>query len=92
MQVSEAMVRGTLKADGSLELAEKPDLPPGPVQVLLRTVPPDTPPQDSWWEYLQQARKQIENSGRGLRSREEIDAEIEDLRSEDNRLEDALRP
>ncbi len=32
----QTVVRGTLKADGTIELDEKPNLPPGRVQVILR--------------------------------------------------------
>ncbi len=87
MSISETMVRGTLKSDGSLELDEKPNLAPGRVQVFLKMLPEGKPLQDNWWDYLQQARRQLEKMGHAFRSKEEIDAEMEDLRSGDERLE-----
>jgi hypothetical protein len=33
---AQALVRGTLKPGGSLELEEWPDLPAGPVEVIIR--------------------------------------------------------
>jgi hypothetical protein len=36
MSLTETIVQGTLKPDGTLELDRKPDLPPGRVTVVLR--------------------------------------------------------
>jgi hypothetical protein len=36
MGLTETVIEGTLKADGTLELDEKPDLPAGRVTVVLR--------------------------------------------------------
>ena len=36
MSLTEAVIEGTLKPDGTLELDEKPKLPPGRVKVVLR--------------------------------------------------------
>ena len=40
MNASQVLVRGTIKQDGALELAETLQLPPGPVEVLVRVQPP----------------------------------------------------
>ena len=39
MSLHEIVVEGTLKPDGTLELDQKPNLPPGRVQVVLRKSP-----------------------------------------------------
>ena len=36
MSLSEVVIDGTIKPDGTLELDEKPKLPPGRVTVILR--------------------------------------------------------
>ena len=91
MSVKETTVRGTLSPDGILVLDEKPQVPPGRVQVMLRPLADSSPPRDHWWDYLQQARADLERSGRHFRTKEEIDAEIDDLRSGDERIEEAIR-
>ncbi len=35
-----AVVQATLKPDGTLELDQKPNLPPGRVQVIVQPLPP----------------------------------------------------
>ena len=74
------VLRGVLRPDGSLELASTPELPAGPVEVVLRTVP--RPSGENWWEYLQRIRAESEASGRAFRSAEEIHAERKDFRKE----------
>jgi hypothetical protein len=92
MTPAEVIIKGTLKADGTLELAERPALPTGPVEVVIRTLPTAVaPPQENWWEYMQRARAELEAAGHGFRTKEEIDAELEDLRSGDERLEEIYR-
>jgi hypothetical protein len=55
--------------------------------------PNPKPPTDGedWWDFLQRARKQLEESGHRFRTKEEIDAEIDDIRSGDERLEEVYR-
>jgi hypothetical protein len=43
MSLSEVVVEGTLKPDGTLELDQKPNLLPGPVRVTIRPAQPPTP-------------------------------------------------
>ncbi len=91
MAPSQIVVQGTLKPDGTLELDEKPNLPAGRVEVVLRAVPSAHPPAEDWWQVLQRARAELEASGHRFRSKEEIDASLEDLRSGDERLEEVYR-
>ena len=78
MQVT---VHGTLNEDGTLILAESPALPAGPVEVVIRPVQPLGLSED-WWLYLQRVRADLEAAGHPFRSKDEIDAEIDELRSE----------
>jgi len=48
MSLSEVVVEGTLKPDGTLELDRKPNLPPGRVQVIVQAIP-ELPAGDPFW-------------------------------------------
>ena len=91
MTPAQVVVQGTLKPDGTLELDEKPNLPAGRVEVIVRAVPPPNPPPEDWWQFLQRARAELEASGHRFRTKEEIDADLEDLRSDNERLEELYR-
>jgi hypothetical protein len=90
MSPTEVTIKGTLKPDGTLELSQRPPLPAGPVEVLIRSVPVSGQ-QENWWQYLQRVRAELEATGHPFRSKEEIDAEMEELRSGDERLEEIYR-
>lgn len=79
-------VQGTLESDGTLRLDKKPALPPGRVTVLLRPAAPALPPgaPTDWFEYMQWARKQLEDSGHHFMGEEEMAAWIRELRGEDD--------
>jgi hypothetical protein len=72
-------VEGTLRADGTLVLDAKPNLPPGRVRV---TVQPADSPADVM-EVLRRIRAEQVASGHVARSREQIDADIAAMRQED---------
>ena len=85
-------VGGTLRPDGSLVLDEKPNLPPGRVRVVLQVVEvPTPPPQESWWDYLQRVRNEREKAGYPFMTEEEVTAWIEELRADDDRIEEVYR-
>jgi hypothetical protein len=73
------VLRGILKADGSLELEEKPTLPAGPVRVTVESLPEQA---ESVWTILERIWEERKARGITPRSREEIDAEIEQTRRE----------
>jgi hypothetical protein len=84
MSLSEVVVEGTLKPDGTLELDEKPGLPPGRVTVVLRQgAETPQPPKEDWWQYLQRIRAEREASGYPFMNEEELKAHIEWLREPD---------
>ncbi len=91
MNRNQVVVHGRLKPDGTLELDSKPPLPEGPVEIVIRSVPELQPDAENWWEYLQRARSELEAAGHRFRTREEIDAEIEQVRSGDERFEGEYR-
>jgi hypothetical protein len=51
MSLTEAVIEGTLQADGTLVLDEKPNLPPGRVQVIVQPLP-ELPKDDPFWQRM----------------------------------------
>jgi hypothetical protein len=82
-------IPGTLNPDGTLELAERPTLPAGPVEVTIRPVVAKRK-GENWFECLQRIRAEREAAGYPFRTKEEIDADLEDIRDwGDDRLDEA---
>jgi hypothetical protein len=79
MTVPAVELEGTLGADGTLVLDQKLNLPPGRVRV---TVQPAEAPADVM-EVLRRIRAEQAASGHVPRRREEIDADINAMRQED---------
>ena len=91
MSLLEVVMEGTLKPDGTLVLDQKPSLAPGRVKVILqRSSEPKLPLQEGWWQFMQRARKQLEESGAAFMNDEELQSHIEWLR-EGDRIDDLLR-
>jgi hypothetical protein len=82
MTPEQVTVAGTLKQDGSLELDEKPNLPPGRVCITIQPAQASSVPPAGWWEVLQQIWKEQAASGFRGRTKEEIDADLDALREE----------
>ena len=83
MSLSEVVVAGTLKADGTLELDEKPSLAPGRVTVVLRQeTAPELPKDDPFWQRMQALWDAQRAAGRRPRSAEQIAAEQRQMRDE----------
>jgi hypothetical protein len=76
------VLHGTLKPDGTLELDAKPNLPPGRVQVSIQPELSPSPATQGWWDVLQQIWAEQAATGHRGRTREEIDAEINEMRNE----------
>jgi hypothetical protein len=89
MDVQEIVVGGTLKPDGVLELDQKPNLAPGRVTVVLRQEV-EAPAQQIWWQFMQNARKKMEEAGCQFMDEKEVQAHIEWLREGDF-IDDQLR-
>jgi hypothetical protein len=80
MNTESVVIFGTVKPDGTLEIANKVPLPPGPVEITVRTKPPAG--TESSWDLLQRIWAEQKASGYVPRSREAIDAELNALRDE----------
>lgn len=83
MNLSEAIVEGTLQPDGTLVLDTRPNLPPGRVTVVLRQETAAPPPQEGWFQFLLAARKRMEEAGCPFMNDEEVQAHIDWLREGD---------
>ena len=83
MSLQEIVVGGTLKPDGVLELDQKPNLPPGRVTVVLRQEAKTEAPKGDWWQFMQNARKKMEEAGCRFMDEKEVQAHIEWLREAD---------
>jgi hypothetical protein len=81
MNVHEAIVLGTLKPDGTLELDERVKLAPGRVQVTMVPVP-ELPENDPFWQRMKTLWADQERRGHVARSVQEIEAERQALREE----------
>src|SRR5262245_52907308 len=90
MSTLQVVVQGTLRPDGTLELEKNPSVPAGPVEVTIRSLRV-TPPGEDWWHYLQRARAELEAMGHRFASDAEIATYIEEMRSDDDRSEEAYR-
>jgi hypothetical protein len=75
MNTAQVLVRGELTPEGTLVLEETPPLPAGPVEVLIRALPPTGAVDESWWDYLQRSRAEMLAQGQTFRTKEEIDAD-----------------
>ena len=91
MAADQVVLRGTLKPDGSLELDNPPDLPAGPVEVVLRSLLSPTQNGGDWWQYLQRARAELEAAGGPFRTAEDIEQERREFRSGDDRIDQISR-
>ncbi len=81
-------LQGTLQEDGTLVLDKKPNLPPGRVKVTVE--PMWDPTQTDVWQVLEKIWAGQRARGYVPRSREEIDAELEASRQEDEERAQAL--
>jgi hypothetical protein len=91
MDTDQVVVRGTLKPDGRLELDTPPNLPAGPVEVVLRSLSSPAQSREDWWQYLQRVRGESEAAGGHYRPEGEIEAERQDFRRGDDRIEELYR-
>jgi hypothetical protein len=90
MSLTEVTVEGTLRPDGTVALDERPALPPGRVTVVLRPAKAAPAAQEDWFQYMLNARKQMEDAGSHFMDDAELKAHIEWLR-EGDRIDDLLR-
>jgi hypothetical protein len=88
-----AIIHGTLKDDGTLELDERPPLAPGRVQVAILPIPAPTTtqPHRSILEVVDQIHAAQDASGYLGRSIEEMEADGAERRAEEQENENRSR-
>jgi hypothetical protein len=84
MTMTSIVVQGTVTADGQLTVEQKISLPAGPVQITIQPTVERISTQKDWWQKLQEGRAILETRGAGFRSAEEIEAEREAFRVEND--------
>jgi len=83
MAPTEAVIEGTLKADGTLELDEKPNLSPGRVLVVVQSLPKRAAPKGGLVEVMDEIRAGQRARGYQGRTLEEMQAEEKARQEED---------
>jgi hypothetical protein len=83
MSCKQIILEGTVHSDGTLELDERLPLPAGRVRVTVQTDDvPEPPNQVRFWDMMERIWADQKARGHVPRTREEIDAEISQLREE----------
>ena len=82
---------GTVRPDGTLELDQKLAVPPGRVKVRVESVEPPIKPKESLVEFVKRSRRDLETAGHKFMNDAEVTAWIDELRSEDDRVEQIYR-
>ena len=92
MSATSLEVLGTVRPEGTLELDEKLTVPPGRVRVRVESVRAPLQPAEGLVEFVRRLRQEMEAAGHTFRTREEIDAEMEEMRGEwEARLDELAR-
>lgn len=76
-----AVVEGTIKPDGTLELEDKVNLPAGKVQVTMVPIP-ELPREDPFWQLMQRIWAGQKARGHVPRNAEDVEAERKAVRDE----------
>lgn len=83
MSTQQVVLHGQIRPDGTLQVEEKVNLPPGPVSVTVQTAPSATGKRTL--QVLEEIWAERDSRGMVGRSKEEIDAEINAMRDEDEK-------
>lgn len=77
MSPLQVVVDGTLQADGTLVLNERPNLPPGCVRVTMQAVAAPTGTEEDLMTRMERVWADQKARGHVSRTREEIDADLD---------------
>ena len=78
----EVVVQGSVRPDGTLELSQPVNLPPGEVRVIVQAVTPPSGSGDNVLTVLERIWAERRAKGMQGRSGEQIDADIQSMRDE----------
>jgi hypothetical protein len=87
MSLSEVVIEGTLKPDGTLDLDQKPSLSPGRVQVTVKPLVLPSPRCRGLVEVMDEIRQSQRARGYQGRTLQEMEAEEKDRQEEDEEYE-----
>jgi hypothetical protein len=90
MSLSEVVIEGTLKSDGTLELDQQPNLAPGRVKVILQPVQTGASSMRGLANVIDEIRRDQQARGYQGRSAEEIEAGLREGEDEYERKMRAL--
>lgn len=82
---------GVVHPDGTLELQGELTVPPGRVRVRVESLEPRAAPAEDLVEFVRRIRREREAAGSRLMTDEETAAWVEELREDDDRIEEAYR-
>lgn len=82
---------GTVRPDGTLELDRNVTALPGRVKVRVEYVEPAAPETESLIDFVDRTRRELEAAGHKFMNDEEVTAWIEELRGDDDRMEEIYR-
>ncbi len=85
------ILKGEVGRDGKLRVELPSDFVPGPVEVTLRPLPIPGPAREDWFQFLLNARTRMEAGGCQFMNDEEVQAYVEELREDDDRIAAAYR-
>jgi hypothetical protein len=91
MSLTEVVVEGTLKPDGTLELDQKPSLAPGRVTVILQSAQASTTPRRGLADVIDEIRQGQQARGFQARSAQEIEAGLREGEDEYEQRVQALQ-
>ena len=86
MTTTSVEVLGTVRPDGTLELDQKLTVPPGRVKIRLEPVPRGAGASEGLAEFVRRTRAEAQAQGSPFMNDAEVEAWIEELRAEDDRI------
>jgi hypothetical protein len=81
MSTHQVVIRGHIRPDGTLEVDEKVNMPPGPVSITVQATAAAS--RKRTLHVLEEIWSQREALGLAGRTKQEVDAEIDAMRNED---------
>lgn len=82
MPANAVEIQGTLREDGTLQLDQKLNLPPGRVKVTVEPMPVPDLTKTEIWQFFERIWAEQRARGHVPRSKEEIDAYLATMRDE----------
>src|SRR5262245_25978011 len=87
MNPSQVELTGTLQADGTVVLDQRPALPPGRVRLVMQPVADSAPPHEGWWNVLQRIRAEREAAGYSFLNEQQMAEHLDWLHDDDDRID-----